>query len=67
MWYWYHTHYPVVFLMVAASDSPVGPFKVMGAREVGSQTGTVRMEYREERNPLVELNFERNKEKQEGE
>jgi hypothetical protein len=39
MWYWYHTHYPVVFLMVATSDSPVGPFKVVGAREVGSQTG----------------------------
>ena len=39
MWYWYHTHYPTVFVMVATSDKPVGPFKVMGAREVGSQTG----------------------------
>lgn len=39
MWYWYHTTYPTVFTMVATSDTPVGPFKVMGAREVGSQTG----------------------------
>ncbi len=39
MWYWYHTTYPTVFVMVATSDTPVGPFKVMGAREVGSQTG----------------------------
>lgn len=39
MWYWYHTHYPTVFVMVATSDIPAGPFKVEGAREVGSQTG----------------------------
>ena len=39
MWYWYHTTYPTVFAMVAASDTPVGPFKVEGPREVGSQTG----------------------------
>ena len=39
MWYWYHTTYPTVFAMVATGDAPVGPFKVMGAREVGSQTG----------------------------
>jgi len=26
-------------VMVAASDTPTGPFKVEGAREVGSQTG----------------------------
>jgi len=39
MWYWYHTAYPTVFVMVATSDTPAGPFKVEGAREVGSQTG----------------------------
>jgi len=39
MWYWYHTTYPTVFAMVATSGTPVGPFEVMGAREVGSQTG----------------------------
>ena len=39
MGYWYHTTYPTVFVMVATSDTPVGPFKVEGAREVGSQTG----------------------------
>jgi len=39
MWYWYHTHYPAVFVMVATSDTPTGPFNVEGAREVGSQTG----------------------------
>ncbi|MHC4913237.1 MAG: family 43 glycosylhydrolase [Planctomycetota bacterium] len=39
MWYWYHTHYPTVFVMVATSNTPAGPFKVEGAREVGSQTG----------------------------
>lgn len=39
MWYWYHTTYPTVFVMVATSDTPTGPFNVEGAREVGSQTG----------------------------
>jgi hypothetical protein len=39
MWFWYHTTYPTVFAMVATSDTPTGPFKVKGARQVGSQTG----------------------------
>lgn len=39
MWYWYHTTYPTVFVMVATSDAPTGPFKVEGPRQVGSQTG----------------------------
>ncbi|MFB3902925.1 MAG: family 43 glycosylhydrolase [Acidobacteriota bacterium] len=39
MWYCFHMQYPAVMMMVAVSDTPVGPFTVLGPREVGADTG----------------------------
>jgi hypothetical protein len=39
MWYWFHMQYPSVMMMVAVSDTPTGPFQVLGPREVGTDDG----------------------------
>jgi len=40
MWFfWYVEDYPNVPLMVAVSDSPTGPFEILGIRETGGPTG----------------------------
>jgi hypothetical protein len=39
MWYWFHMQYPSVMMMVAVSDTPTGPFQVLGPKEVGTDNG----------------------------
>jgi beta-galactosidase len=39
MWFFYILHYPGVILMVATSDTPTGPFELLGPRETGGPFG----------------------------
>jgi hypothetical protein len=39
MWCYYFIRYPGTFLMVAVADSPLGPFRLLGPRELGSCSG----------------------------
>lgn len=39
MWCYYFVRYPGTFLMVAIADDPLGPFRILGPRELGSSSG----------------------------